>query len=378
MYTSPHLILPEERIRINSVPLDRNLFARYFFEVYDRLPQLAQPYDPSKPIVERGPRFLQLYALLAFHVFIQEKIDATILETHNGGEYDATNVIQQPIVTAITALGMDHVEMLGPSIRNIAWHKSGIFKPGAIALSTMQDAEPTQVLETRAQECRTETLFVDQDDRLPIDTIQLKPSVQRKNASLALAVADAFLSAKARKDAQTLSKEDIEVGVRQWCWPGRFQIIHKGPSTWFLDAAHNDMSVKIAAEWFAEIGSELDKAATQILIFSHISELRDAIGLLRSLATALKTNCVQIKHVVFSTYAESDEVKSDVPNKEFRSFREVWIEIFPDSTIWIESTVQGAIQRVQAISEESPSSAQTLVTGSQHLVGPALRLLQAG
>ena len=378
MYTSPHLILPEERIRINSEPLDRSLFARYFFEVYDKLPQLALPYDPTKSIVERGPRFLQLYALLAFHVFIQEKVEVTILETHNGGEYDATNVVQMPVVTAITTLGLDHVEMLGPTIQNIAWHKAGICKPGAVALSTLQDAAPAQVLEARALDSGLEMRFIDQDDRLPIDAVQLMPSVQRKNAALALAAADAFLSAKAPIESRDLVKEDIEIGVEQWSWPGRFQIIPDGPRTWFLDAAHNDMSVKIAAEWFAEMGAELEHTPAQILVFSHISELRDAIGLLRSLATALKANRVNIWHVIFSTYTESDEARSVVPAEELNSFHGVWAETFPNSTIWNEPTVQGAIRRVKTVSEGSSSSVQTLVTGSQHLVGPALRILQTG
>ncbi|KUL90484.1 hypothetical protein ZTR_00032 [Talaromyces verruculosus] len=67
----------------------------------------------------------------SFHTFIRERVQAAIFETHHGGEYDATNVIPQPVVTAITSLGMDHVAQLGPTIDDIAWHKSGIFKPGA-------------------------------------------------------------------------------------------------------------------------------------------------------------------------------------------------------------------------------------------------------
>ena len=137
LYTSPHLIVPEERIRLNSTPLAPDLFAKYFFEVYDKLPELASEYDPAKPVMERGPRSLQLYALLAFHVFIREKVDVAIFETHNGGEYDATNVVMEPVVTAVTSLGMDHVDMLGPTIENIAWHKSGIFKPDAVALLSL-------------------------------------------------------------------------------------------------------------------------------------------------------------------------------------------------------------------------------------------------
>lgn len=76
----------------------------------------------------RQPRYLQFVALLAFHTFIRENVQAAIFETHYGGEYDATNVMQNPVVTGITSLGMDHIAQLGPTIENIAWHKAGIFK----------------------------------------------------------------------------------------------------------------------------------------------------------------------------------------------------------------------------------------------------------
>lgn len=66
------------------------------------------------------PRFLQLLALVAFHTFIREETEAAIYERHDAGEYDATNVVQKPIVTGITSLGLDHIAQLGPSIENIA------------------------------------------------------------------------------------------------------------------------------------------------------------------------------------------------------------------------------------------------------------------
>ena len=376
MYTSPHLILPEERIRINSRPLDPSLFAMYFFEIYDKLPGLRIEYDTAKSVVERGPRFLQLYALLAFHVFIREKVDTAILETHNGGEYDATNVVQKPLVTAITTLGMDHVEMLGPSIQNIAWHKSGIFKPGATAISTVQDLTPGKVLEDRAEDKGEKLQFVQQDKRLPADAVQLKPSVQMRNASLAVAAAEAFLRRTAPASSQSLTGEDLQLGVTQWSWPGRFQIIRDDRRTWFLDAAHNEMSVKIAAEWFAESKVELTRSATRILIFSHTSELRDTVGLLESLSKALAEQKLVISHVIFTTYDQSEQQKTVTASAAPASFRKTWSKFFPNSRIWDEPTIQGAIRLVRELGNTQSHGVQVLITGSQHLVGPALRTLQ--
>jgi len=114
LYTSPHLLYLEERIWINFEPLPRDVFTRYFFEVYDVL------LEYNTQCFYTMPRYLQLLLLLSFHTFIREGIDTAIYETHHRGEYDSTNVIEKPIVTAITPLGMDHVKQLGLSIQNIA------------------------------------------------------------------------------------------------------------------------------------------------------------------------------------------------------------------------------------------------------------------
>lgn len=66
--------------------------------------------------------------LMALHVFLDKKVDATILEVGVGGAYDSTNIVPNPIVTGITTLGIDHINVLGKTIQAIAWQKSGIFK----------------------------------------------------------------------------------------------------------------------------------------------------------------------------------------------------------------------------------------------------------
>jgi folylpolyglutamate synthase len=381
LYTSPHLLRPEERIRINSEPLEPALLAKYFFEMYDRLPQLSEDYDPSKEVVDRGPRYLQLWALLAFHVFVREKVDAAIFETHNGGEYDATNVVKRPVVTAVTTLGMDHIEMLGPSLENIAWHKSGIYKSGAVALSTVQEPAPGQVLEQRAAAKGEKLRVAGIDPRLPKDALKLKPVVQQKNASLAAAVAQAYLEQTVGDDQVKfqLTSVDIASGVEQFAWPGRFQVVPDGQCTWFLDAAHNNMSVAIAARWFLESGHEMEhnnEKIVRVLIFSHINELRDTATLLENLATALQESDSGVQHVIFSTYDESEERKARRQGESPELFHRVWRSIHPDTKIWDETTIQGAMERARRLGE-GYDGVQTLITGSQHLVGPALRVLQA-
>lgn len=253
LYTSPHLIYPEERIRINFEPLSKDLFAKYFFEVCDGL---SQRYSDDS---ESTPRYLQLFALLSFHAFIRERVDVAIYETHHGGEYDVTNVIQEPVVTAITPVDEDHINQLGPSIENIAWHKAGVFKAGAPAFSALQQSSVVKVLQNRADKKGVALKFVNLDSDLPENAPQLKPEVLRTNCSLARAVSDAFLERKASEKPSCLTSQDIFLGVEGFSWRGRFQIIRDGDRIWFLDGAHNKLSVKIAARWFVETGCELQR-----------------------------------------------------------------------------------------------------------------------
>lgn len=76
------------------------------------------------------PGYFRFITLLAFHAFLEAKVDATILEVGVGGTYDSTNVVPKPVVTGVTALGLDHVAVLGKTLKEIAWQKGGIFKAG--------------------------------------------------------------------------------------------------------------------------------------------------------------------------------------------------------------------------------------------------------
>lgn len=184
---------------------------------------------------------------------MQEKVEATIIETHHGGEYDATNFIECPVVTLVTALGMDHVQQLGPTLEDIAWHKAGIFKSKAPAFSAIQDQGAAGVLRKRAMDKSTSLVFVDPRSSSPAAVLQLKPSVQQANCALALAGANAFIKAKQSDVDFPLRPQDIDQGIKQFEWPGRFQTVVEGNSHWYLDGAHNEMSIIKAAEWYAQL-----------------------------------------------------------------------------------------------------------------------------
>lgn len=245
LYTSPHLTSVRECLRINFEPISEELFTKYFFEVWEKLSEDALQ-NPKK--IPTG--FLQLMTLISFHTFFREEVDVAILETNSGGTYDATN-IAKPNVVGITRLGIDHVQTLGSTIESIAWHKSGIFKPGIPAFSSIQEPAATAVLQERASEKGVQLSIVNVDDMLSAEELRLE-KVQQQNASLALSVSNALLKEKAPKEHSSLIPQDVLRGIELFSWPGRMQRISDGNNHWFLDIAHNEMSLVVVGQWFAK------------------------------------------------------------------------------------------------------------------------------
>ncbi|KAJ5537512.1 hypothetical protein N7494_006991 [Penicillium frequentans] len=380
LYTSPDLQCIRERIQIDDHPITESLFTKYFFEVWETL----ESSDLKKHAeAARKPRYLQLLALLAFHTFIREEVDAAIFETHHGGEYDATNVIQKPIVTAITSLGMDHVAQLGPAIEDIAWHKAGIFKSGAPAFSVTQEDGPAEVLRKRATERNTTLTFVSTSSLLPVNKKVLSAPVQRLNCSLALQLAGSFIQLK--DPGYELDANDICKGIDGFSWIGRFEVIDDGSSQWFLDGAHNTLSLEQAAKWFSNNICTANMPKYRVLIFSHFSEERDGVDLVKCLAYALSKPDVTPDHVIFTTYHEREDGTTridktlKVPETPFPDlcaiYSSLWKGIHPQATVSIEPTIEAAIRAAELMSARQ-GGMQAFVTGSLHLVGGALNLLR--
>lgn len=242
LYTSPHLEQPNERIRIDFTPLAPARFAEYVFEVRDGLSLQGQPAEHAPP------GYYQLLALVSFHAFLREGVEVAIYETHRGGEFDPTNVVAHPVVTAITSIGLDHVDVLGSTTQHIAWHKAGILKPRAAAFCAPQAPAVLEVLRRRASAAGVTLKVIDMDPDLPGEFAW---DVQRLNCSVARAVSDEFLMRRAPEgQPRQLSVQTIQDGTRQFNWPGRFQTIQDQSFTWFLDGAHNEFSITEAARWF--------------------------------------------------------------------------------------------------------------------------------
>lgn len=263
---SPHLIAVRERIRIDNVPLSEDVFAKYFFEVYDRLTApasasvMAEDAEPGST-----PTYSRYLTLMAFHVFLREGVDASVIETGIGGEHDATNIVDRPLATGIATLGIDHVFLLGDTVDKIAWHKAGIMKAGSSpAFAVEQVAFPSSenVLAARAAEKGVDLRLVGVDGRLQASGVAVRPDApfQRRNASLAVALAERVLQVldpAGFQESRALAGEgkvtaEVKAGIEQVVCRGRCEVKDEGKIRWHLDGAHTTDSLKMAARWFAD------------------------------------------------------------------------------------------------------------------------------
>ncbi|KAJ5928505.1 hypothetical protein N7466_007461 [Penicillium verhagenii] len=252
LYTSPSL-WPQNRIRIDSNPLSEELFFQRFEEV---CVGLSLDPDGLFPANTKRPGLLQMMAIVSFHTFIKEGVDVVICETHHGGQFDATNFVDRPVITAITKIGIDHVDSLGGSIQHIAWHKSGIFKDGVIAFSVPQVPEAEDEIKRRGKELGASPHFMENAKSTLVqfvtddifDTIQPE---QQENCALAAQIAHTFL----QMNGQSLQEQDVQEGILKFRWPARFDIVEFSGCTWYLDGAHNEMSMQVVGKWYERVAN---------------------------------------------------------------------------------------------------------------------------
>lgn len=205
-------------------------------------------------------------------MFLREGVDAAIYETGVGGEYDSTNIVERPVVTGISALGIDHTFTLGETIDKIAWHKAGIQKQGVPSFTVQQLPAAIDVVESRATEKKVESIrVVDLDPRL--ERVSIKPDApfQKSNASLAVALAETVLGKldpNFKALAQSLPKEFVD-GLEKAVWRGRCETKVEGNITWYLDGAHTADSMNVAAKWFGDESSKRSASQSCVLLETY-------------------------------------------------------------------------------------------------------------
>ncbi|XP_070689587.1 folylpolyglutamate synthase, mitochondrial-like [Pempheris klunzingeri] len=300
-FSSPHLVHVRERIRINGWPISKQLFTKYFWEAYERLEDTKDVHGGTMPF------YFQFLTLLAFHVFMQERVDLAVIEVGIGGQYDCTNIIRKPWVCGITSLGFDHCSLLGDTMEKIAWQKAGIFKPGVPAFTGRQQPGPMRVLQRRAEEIRCPLRICPELDQYeaivgPM-SLGLMGEHQRLNASLALQLSYSWLQrreAEEKGDDLSLAQHTCRPGsqavtfqpsttmlegLQETQWLGRNQTLSCGSVTYYLDGAHTTASMQACVCWFKQETLQRDQTqgpGVKILLFNTTGE-RNSAALLRLL-----------------------------------------------------------------------------------------------
>ena len=239
VFTSPHLVRFNERIRVAGRLIEDEQLAALLSEVIDAGDRIE-------------PSFFEVATAVAILAFARSHADACILEVGLGGRLDATNVIQHPLVTAVSSLGLDHQQFLGADIVSIAREKASIAKRGVPLVSLAQPAEAEAAIAEIAAERGAPLLLEGRDWVVDPD---LEPGLagphQKRNAGLAWTM----LSAQDRFD---VSREIFLRAAASARWPARFQPLNDGPltggiATW-LDGAHNPAAATALAETIRERG----------------------------------------------------------------------------------------------------------------------------
>lgn len=245
--TSPYLAKFNERIRVNGELIsDVDLAA------------LTEELRPAAESLTERPTEFELITALALLYFQRCSCDIVVLEVGLGGELDSTNVIDVPEVAVITAMGMDHMRELGPTLADIAGAKAGIIKPGGTVISYGGCPEADAVFRRVCAQRGAELIETDFSRlhlrRLDLDgaefdfpphgslRLPLPGTYQPKNAAVALTA----LEALARK-GWNISGSAVASGLAAVRWPGRFEKLRSAP-VFLLDGAHNPQGAAAAAE----------------------------------------------------------------------------------------------------------------------------------
>jgi len=262
LYTSPHLKRFNERIRVNDDFISDNELVESFLKV--------------KPFIT-NQSFFEITTAMAFFYFREKKVDFVILEVGLGGRLDATNVIV-PLASVVTNIGLEHTDLLGNTIKKIAFEKSGIIK-SSTPVVTGAKGESLKVIKEIANE-RNAPLFLAKICE-KIDFKYLNGSFQQQNKDIALATIDVLK----RYHSIEISKNQIINGIKKTRWKGRLEFISKNV---LVDCAHNPHGFKVLKTELEIIKKQRKiKNFIFVLGFSNDKDIGGMLKIINSLASTI-------------------------------------------------------------------------------------------
>ena len=243
LYTSPYIYRFHERMQVNGVEIsDEDLAA-----VTEYVRPLAQSMAES-------PTEFELVCCIAFEYFLRQNCDIVVLEVGMGGTWDATNVIETPEVAVITNIGLDHTDVLGSTLEEIAATKAGIFKNNGQAVIYRGIPSVEKVFEDICAERNVQLKKADFDSLNLIShglegqtfdcgnrkalQLPLLGVHQLKNAAVVLSIMDTLM-----EKGWKITEDHIREGLRVARWPGRFDIVGRDP-LFIIDGGHNPQCIE--------------------------------------------------------------------------------------------------------------------------------------
>ncbi len=358
LFTSPHLIRVNERIRVNGREITD-------LELAGEIMQLKPVAEKVNMLASLGKlTYFEILTALALCFFAKVNVDAAILEVGLGGRFDATNVCD-PVSAVITSISLDHTDILGADLAGIAGEKAMIIKPGRPAVIAPQTSEVKKVIEARDREVGAELVWVDDsyaykkrfmdDEHLCFEmdgrrhlkevSTPLLGNQQMINAATAVTVCDVL----EKKGFQIPDAAIIDglIGVNL---PARFQIVRRRPVI-ILDGAHNRDSARHLAGTMRELFPE-----SRITAVIGLARDKDVEGFLDEISPL----CLRM------IFTRSRTMKAAPEKRLLDALPE-----FSGEVLMIES-VDRAVQ--EALDQAGPEDV-VLITGSFYVVGEAIEAL---
>ncbi|WP_254049387.1 folylpolyglutamate synthase/dihydrofolate synthase family protein [Kocuria sp. WRN011] len=373
-YTSPHLEKVTERISLDGRPVADETFVRIYGEIAPYL-QLVDTELSERG--EPGLTFFEVLTVLAFAVFADEPVDVMVLEVGIGGSWDATNVADAA-VSIVTPVDLDHTEMLGDTLQEIALEKAGIIKPGGFLISAAQDPVVAQILLERAQEIGAQFRFEGVEFGVRGRTIAVGGQIiavqglaaeyidlmlplfgehQAENAALAIAAVEALLGG----GDKPLNQELLVTGLGAVTSPGRLELARKAPPV-LLDAAHNPHGLKASA-----------RAVRESFTFAKLNLV---VGILREkdVETMLRTLAEEYSEYELELWCSHSRSPRAIAPEELA---EIAADMgFDEDMVHAQDRLDDAIaSAIQDAADRQEFDGAVLITGSVTVVGEARALL---
>jgi dihydrofolate synthase/folylpolyglutamate synthase len=247
LFTTPHLSYYNEKIRYNGKFISDEDLAEITNYIKSKIDIMI-----SKEM--NHPTRFEVLTAVVLEFFKRKKLEFVILEVGMGGRLDSTNVVNNPLISVITPIAMDHMQYLGNTIKKIAFEKAGIIKNNKPVITINKNSEVLDVIKNKAKSTKSDLIIVDSQDyeilNMNIDGIKFRykneifdiamiAEYQIENAILAIETIR-----KLHRDGEiTISENQIKDGIKKSEWAGRFEIVKKNPLI-IIDGAHNLDGIK--------------------------------------------------------------------------------------------------------------------------------------